>query len=225
MPFDLEAALKAWRREVSAQPHLSAEIQGELETHLLDTLAELRRRGLNDEEAFLIARRRVGRPLALESEFERADPDCARRSQLAVIGSAVLAIWIWRQFTDALLFSILVPLDVNYSTLDRVRFWVRQIALEFIFWGPVVWLALSAARGRNPGIWSRIISSRARFLACAGFLLVMSQGVDLLMLERRISQSDFLAGLINLGPVVLLVTAVALILPRGKQRLRPPQPA
>jgi hypothetical protein len=41
---------------------------------LRDTIAELQQRGLNEEESFWLARRRVGQPQQLGEEFAKADP-------------------------------------------------------------------------------------------------------------------------------------------------------
>jgi hypothetical protein len=57
--FDLNAAIANWYQELAAQPDLTAVVRRELETHLRDTVAELQARGLNNEESFWLARRRV----------------------------------------------------------------------------------------------------------------------------------------------------------------------
>jgi hypothetical protein len=67
--FDLNAALDNWRTEIAAQPGLSAENRRELETHLRDMFAELKSRGLSEEESFWLANRRIGRPKQLNNEF------------------------------------------------------------------------------------------------------------------------------------------------------------
>lgn len=45
----------------------------ELECHLDDSMEKLKRCGLNDEEAFLLAARRLGRVDALDAEFGKVD--------------------------------------------------------------------------------------------------------------------------------------------------------
>ena len=44
-----------------------------MEAHLRDSLAELQSRGLTDEEAFLLAARRLGNPAWLDSEFAKVN--------------------------------------------------------------------------------------------------------------------------------------------------------
>jgi hypothetical protein len=96
--FDLTSAIEKWRQELTSQPHLSAENQRELETHLCDTVTELQQRGLNDEESFWLARRRVGQPEHLAEEFVKADPAKVWRERvfwmaLSLVGSYVFMTW------------------------------------------------------------------------------------------------------------------------------------
>ena len=72
--FDLNAAIENWRNELAAQPNLASDDRRELETHLRDAIAGFQQRGLNDEESFWLARRRVGQPPKLGEEFVKADP-------------------------------------------------------------------------------------------------------------------------------------------------------
>jgi hypothetical protein len=72
--FDLNTALENWRQELVAQPALTPDDRRELETHLCDVLAELKARGVSDEEAFHLARRRLGHPQKLAEEFTQANP-------------------------------------------------------------------------------------------------------------------------------------------------------
>jgi hypothetical protein len=72
--FDLNAAIQNWRQELAAQPDLTPDARRELETHLRDTVAELQRRRLNDEESFWLARRRIGQPHEVAEEFVKAEP-------------------------------------------------------------------------------------------------------------------------------------------------------
>ena len=79
--YDLNAAVENWRNELAAQPNLASDDRRELETHLRDAIAGFQQRGLNDEESFWLARRRVGQPQQLVEEFVKADP-----SQFGVSG-------------------------------------------------------------------------------------------------------------------------------------------
>jgi hypothetical protein len=72
--FDLNAAVENWRNELAGQPNLAPDDRRELETHLRDAIAGFQQRGLNDEESFWLARRRVGQPQQIGEEFVKANP-------------------------------------------------------------------------------------------------------------------------------------------------------
>jgi hypothetical protein len=72
--FNLTAAIESWRSELVAQPNLASDDRRELETHLRDAIVGFQQRGLNDEESFWLARRRVGQLPQLGEEFIKADP-------------------------------------------------------------------------------------------------------------------------------------------------------
>ena len=72
--FDLNAAVQNWQQELAAQPELTPEVRRELETHLCDTVVEFQKHGLNDAEAFLQARQRIGQPKQLGEEYMKANP-------------------------------------------------------------------------------------------------------------------------------------------------------
>lgn len=105
-PFHLETAIENWRNGLA---DISADDRRELETHLRETIAEWRQKGLSLEEAFLIATRRTGQPQQLGEEFQKADP-----------------IKIWRER----LFWMWLALFLSY-TVGRTLY-----SIAAIFWAP-----------------------------------------------------------------------------------------
>ncbi len=89
--FDLNAAITAWRRRFAQRADLGADDLDELEDHLREAIADMQARGLQPEEAFLIAARRLGDADALGAEFAIADPDRRRglRMRWLTIGGVV----------------------------------------------------------------------------------------------------------------------------------------
>src|SRR5450631_3307411 len=85
--FDLNTAVENWRNELAAQPNLASDDRRELETHLRDAVAGFQQRGLNDEESFWLARRRVGQPQQLCEEFVKANPTAVWRERIFWLGS------------------------------------------------------------------------------------------------------------------------------------------
>lgn len=67
--FDLSDSLAQWRAACAQTASIQPENLAELETHLHDSMAALRRQGLSEEEAFLIGTKRLGSPCDLAAEF------------------------------------------------------------------------------------------------------------------------------------------------------------
>ncbi len=67
----IEAQISEWRRYVSRAPALNGHDIEELEGHLRDQILELGQAGLSDEEAFLVAVKRMGDLDTLSREFAR----------------------------------------------------------------------------------------------------------------------------------------------------------
>ncbi|HLP78412.1 MAG TPA: permease prefix domain 1-containing protein [Candidatus Paceibacterota bacterium] len=72
-PFDLNQAIQQWRESLSQSPAFRGENLDELESHLRDSVMSLKAHELNDEEAFLVAIRRLGRMNTLEQEFGKVN--------------------------------------------------------------------------------------------------------------------------------------------------------
>ena len=66
-----DAQIAAWRAYVARRPAVEGHDVDELEAHLHDQMAELRAAGLSDDEAFLVAVKRMGDLDALSREFAR----------------------------------------------------------------------------------------------------------------------------------------------------------
>ncbi len=58
--FDLKTELQKWRKKFSKHESTTLENSEELENHVLDSVDGLKERGLSEEEAFLVAKHRVG---------------------------------------------------------------------------------------------------------------------------------------------------------------------
>ena len=67
--------IAAWRAAVAAGGAVTQADADELEGHLRDQIAELREAGLEDDEAFLVAVKRLGKVDAITAEFARAHSD------------------------------------------------------------------------------------------------------------------------------------------------------
>src|SRR5882762_3594999 len=72
-PFSLDKTLGHWLDRVRRLPAISAEDRQELEMHLRDSIERLRVAGLSDEEAWIIAQKRLGQAEMLAHEFSKME--------------------------------------------------------------------------------------------------------------------------------------------------------
>ena len=86
---ELNARIARWRTGLEAGDALTDEALDELESHLRDEHDDLVGRGLADDEAFLIAARRLGRSEQLDAEFAKVAPrgGWGRRAHFLVLGA------------------------------------------------------------------------------------------------------------------------------------------
>ena len=71
---DLSSALSAWRLRFESEHELGREHVDELESHVAESAEELATRGLDAEEAVLIAAHRLGTGDALRAEYAKVHP-------------------------------------------------------------------------------------------------------------------------------------------------------
>lgn len=196
--YDLNAAIENWRSELAAQAGLTAEVRRELETHLRDAIAGFQQRGLNDQESFWLACKRVGQPPQLAEEFVKANPAAVWRERIFWAAVILLAIRLWSGISSLAwaIFktSVTTPYFLNnYRSVSPFPDWVRfylplpsdidlyellfspasTMVFNFLSLLPVVGIALLLSRGRLSRSFSWMqffFRSRRRFLLIAATL-------------------------------------------------------
>jgi hypothetical protein len=191
--YDLNAAVENWRNELAAQPNLASDNRRELETHLRDAIAGFQQRGLNDEESFWLARRRVGQPPQLVEEFVKANPNVIWRERVFWMANALLFVNLWSSFIEA--FSLKYargnlshPWHLKDNLPDWILFYLPHWLQEFLnipaysllnglsylvlILACVIFLASARLRHRT-NILSFIFQSRIRFIL-VGVLLIFA---------------------------------------------------
>ena len=118
--YDLNVAIENWRAQLAAQPNLTPEVRRELETHLRDAIAGFQQRGLNDEESFWLACKRVGQPPQLGEEFVKADPSAVWRERAFWMLASVFLLNILGVFTRYFPSFGLSMLTVLYTQLHLI---------------------------------------------------------------------------------------------------------
>ncbi|MBL6764339.1 MAG: hypothetical protein ISQ14_05235 [Verrucomicrobiae bacterium] len=144
---NLENEIQQWRERYRVNGQLSeAEIE-ELESHLRDAVEDLSGRGLSEEEAFLVARRRFGSDESVATEFEKMDPMRVwiQRTKWMLVGTLALQVLlVIRTFFVSHLFGAFarggtpaVP-DLAMAFLEPFIFTGIVIFVVYRCWGRIV---------------------------------------------------------------------------------------
>jgi hypothetical protein len=192
--FDLNAAVENWRNELAAQPNLASDDRRELETHLRDAIAGFQQRGLNDEESFWLARRRVGQPQQISEEFFKANPAKIWRERVFWMAFAVVAINLWNSSIQGLFFFITNVANkyFSYSFVYVLRSPFAFCCLSTLSIMLVVWFSVFLAQGRATKwrfILQFIFQTRLRFIFVSLTMVFASYFLE--ALDFWPSQSQF----------------------------------
>lgn len=95
--FDLNHALRQWCETLGRSPSLGREDLEELEGHLREATAALTRQGLSEEEAWLVALRRLGGSSVLDPEFAKVNGGVWSRRLLWML----LGVQAWQVLNSA----------------------------------------------------------------------------------------------------------------------------
>jgi len=112
-PLDIEAMITDWRRFLGQRRVLAPEDIDELEDHLRGQVAELQSRGLGEDEAFLVAIRRLGKIDAISREFALEHTDRLWK-QLVMAGQDAAGAGFNREMVVALLLAVGAAVSLKF---------------------------------------------------------------------------------------------------------------
>jgi hypothetical protein len=173
--LDLNAALENWRKELAAQPQLTPDDRRELEKHLADSMAELRGRGLNEEESFWLAQRRIGQPQQLAEEFHKVDVVNVWRERI---------FWFWLAFFSCPmlegLFNAVAMVSINWGFHGMTQmtiYYTELFVLTILV--PSVMVVLLAKGKLIPqfSLLMPLIQGRWRLAIATFVLILLSVGI------------------------------------------------
>ena len=172
-PFDLNAAIRRWQQNLATSPAFKADNLEELASHLRASVQKLVATGLSDEEAFLIATRRIGERGLLEREFGKVN--LGMTSWLPVVLFWIVTCifllrvaWLLVRSIDILLFGLqrggfrvlggvaghaLRLLTPNNPSFLDYRYWDRYWAIE---WSVVLVVVFILVARLATGSWKGI---------------------------------------------------------------------
>ncbi|MFT4125170.1 MAG: permease prefix domain 1-containing protein [Gordonia sp. (in: high G+C Gram-positive bacteria)] len=146
---DVEIQIEQWRGYVERRGAIHQRDATELETHLRDQITDLTTSGLSDDEAFLVAVKRMGSLDAVSHEFARAHSDRLWKQLVLTTEPAKSGgrrLWVMLAFAAAAAIVVKAPDVIAAGRLDS--FYARNASLLVL---PV--LALYFAWNRRMSPW------------------------------------------------------------------------
>lgn len=110
VPFNLQNQINNWVTRLREEPSLTASDSEELKSHLLDLMDDLKAAGLDEEESFWIASKRMGTISEWESEYKEANNPIIQLQRSLFILAGILTyflLYYFIEFSSKLLFIIL----------------------------------------------------------------------------------------------------------------------
>ena len=114
--------LIAWEEDLKNSPAFTRSDIDELKSHLLDIYEDILDKGLEEEEAFFIAIKRLGKPVNWEKEFSRTNTPIlqTRKTLLLVAGIILYYCSLYLSLIVAKLIVITGKL-LNVETIELIR--------------------------------------------------------------------------------------------------------
>jgi hypothetical protein len=133
MGFSLQRHIADWMGKIQSEPAVTEADAEELKSHLLDLIDDLIAAGLDEEEAFWVASKRLGNSTDWGGEYRLENNPVIQMRRSVIILAGVLAYFLCYYFilsTSKLLFITLLFNDVDgYMAAD----WVSRYLITFHF--------------------------------------------------------------------------------------------
>jgi hypothetical protein len=180
--FELKEALAGWRNFLRGKSTLlDTDIQ-ELESHLLEELELLKDKGLSEEEAFLVASRRLGRSNELSDEFSKINGNAIWGYRLIWMALGLLSYLLMKhliQLVNGIYVSIAVICGISGYQLGVVSVVSSAVLLGTALFGCYAIVSKYGSSLRERFLKSTG-TSRRRLFFLAGFvvsivLLILSE--------------------------------------------------
>ncbi len=133
--FNLNNHINNWFVQLKSEPSITESDSEELKSHLLDMIDELRKAGLDEEEAFWVASKRMGNSFEWKVDYEEVNKPLIQMRRSLFILAGVLAYFLLYNFllsSSKLLLIILLFFETEGQATIR---WVTRYleVSHFIF--------------------------------------------------------------------------------------------
>jgi len=134
--FNLQECVNNWAGQLKSEPSFTESDSEELKSHLLDLVDELKKSGLDDEEAFWVASKRMGNRQEWGAGYEEVNRPFIQMRRSLLILAGVLAYFLLYYFTSIsskLLFIALLCQHLNkYEAVNWVSRYLSAIHFAVI---------------------------------------------------------------------------------------------
>ncbi len=132
--FNINELTDSWINRLKSTNSFTEADCGELKSHLQDSIDELKKAGLDDQEAFIVAKKRLGDIDEWKAEFEEMNKGIIQMRRSVIILSGVLAyflIYYFLLFTSKSLF--LAVSNFGNSEFTGAITWVKRYLITAHF--------------------------------------------------------------------------------------------
>ena len=164
--FELDKSILEWKRSFQQNCSLNEESIDELESHLRESVFELNRKGLSEEESFFVAMNRLGYAPALDAEFEKNSPLGVNQDRLIWMLSGYLGVSICGITSTAIVSSL--STGMAYAGADATATGVVVTLVQILFWIAVLVLVSQAREV------TRVFGSYPRLSLAAMFIAMVA---------------------------------------------------
>ena len=133
--FDIQKQIRSWESKIRTEPSLTESDAEELKSHLLDSIDTLQDAGLDDQEAFLVASKRIGNINDWGQEYLQENNTILQIRRSAVILAGVLIYFFFNNLIEIAGKTFYIILLINDAGGDLALKWVGNylFAISFLF--------------------------------------------------------------------------------------------
>ncbi len=121
--FNLKEKTHNWKKALSNNPSVTEADVDELESHLLDLIDDLKAKDLDDEEAFWVAKKRLGSSQEWEEDYQKANNAVLQIKKSLIILAGILIYFLsfyFLKFSSKLLLISLLALKIDSHTSIKI---------------------------------------------------------------------------------------------------------
>jgi hypothetical protein len=197
--FNCNEQIDKWIKSLLLEGSFTESDGEELKSHLYDSMDELKKKGLDEEEAFLIAKKRLGSSEDWRYDFEMINRGIIQMRRSVIILSGILAyflIYYIVLFTSKLLF-LFSTYFVNNEFLISV-IWVKRFIFSVYFLFILLFASIFFLEDRVLSFFERLkfrpVTVLIILFIAVGFALADTILVPFLnnLIKSNLSMSDYL---------------------------------